>query len=73
MKPDVTSFVDIAHGYEKGRKRLEALRVREIRESDFREDKALFDGLFESAQTLGNPRPPYPLSAFLRIYFGIDQ
>ena len=65
-------MIDIARGYDEGRERLAALRVKEIRESDFRVDKALFDGLFESALQLGNSRLPYPLSSVLRLYFGID-
>lgn len=73
MNPDVSSLVAIAHGYEKGRERIAALRVKEIRESDFRVDKKLFDGLFESALKLGNPRETYALSKALRVYFGVDR
>lgn len=73
MKPDVTSLANIARGFEKGRERLSELRVREIRESDFRVDKSLFDGLFESALKLGSPRLRYPLSNVLRLYLGVDQ
>ena len=73
MKPDVISLVNLAHGYEKGRERLAELRVQEIRSSDFRTDKAMFDGLFESALALADQRKPCPMSASLRVYFGVDR
>ena len=73
MKPDVSSLVKLALGYEKGRERLAELRVHEIRESNFAQDKAMFDGLFESALQLSVPRKTYPMSASLRVYFGVDR
>jgi hypothetical protein len=73
MKPDVTSLVKLAQGYEKGRERLAELRVHEIRGSNFAQDKAMFDGLFESALKVAVPRKTYPMSSSLRAYFGVDR
>ncbi len=73
MNPDIESLAAIMRGYKNGSEKLEALRIKEIRESDIRIQLPHFNGLFESALALGIARKPYGLSKAMRVYFGVDK
>jgi len=73
MNSDIESMAAIMRGFRNGHERLEALRIKEIRESDITVQLTLFNGLFEASLTSGIPRKPYGLSKAMRVYFGVER
>ena len=73
MNSDIRSLHAIANGYRNGRDKLQALRIREIRESDIREQLPAFNGLFEASISGGLDRKPIALSKAMRVFLGIDR
>lgn len=73
MNSDIKMLSAISAGYKRGKDRLEALRVKEIRESDVKMQIASFNGLFEHALATAVERKPYPLSKALRTFLAIDR
>ena len=73
MNSDIQSLHAIANGYRNGRSKLRALRIKEIRGSDIREQLSSFNGLFEASIKTGLVRKPIPLSKAMRVFLAIDR
>jgi len=57
MNPDIQSLAAIMRGYENGHETLEALRIKEIRESDIIHDGPILNGMLRSAKFIGISKP----------------
>ena len=57
MIPNVDSMIAIMLDNRNGRERFEALRIKEIRESDILKEGWAFNGTLESARYLGATKP----------------
>ena len=73
MKSDVSDIVAMVRGYKSGHLRLEALRAKEIRESDIVHSLPLFNGLFRMAIKNQKLERPAPLTLLMRAYLGVDR
>ena len=75
MKPLIADLIAWQNGFRRAHARLEALRVREIRESDIVRDLPSFDVAFKSALYLrpGAPDETVGLTKLQRALFGLKQ
>ena len=62
----------IAEGFERGKARLEAIRIQEIENSHTPSAIRAFDLAFKAAIKRSNERKTFPLNKFQRIFFGVD-
>jgi hypothetical protein len=72
MKSDTETLAAISAGYRRSRDRFDALRRKEIRESDIVSSLPIFDMAFKSALFLGRPMETVGLTRLQRVLFGID-
>lgn len=73
MKSGENDIVSMMRGYNNGREKLEALRAREIRESDIVKSLSLFDSLFRMAINNQINTRPTALTKQMRAYLGVDR
>lgn len=72
MRNDAEMLAMMSLGFRRGAERLEALRRKDIRESDPLTSIPMFDGLFEMALERAVESAPTPLSTAQRVLFGVD-
>lgn len=68
MNPDIESMAAIMRGFRNGHDRLEALRIKEIRESDIVREAPILNGMFRSAKYLGISKPVTGLVELAKLH-----
>lgn len=73
VKPHIETLAAISAGYRRGHKRLEQLRIKDIRESNTELALQAFDIAYKSTKERPLARKTFGLTKLQRVLFGVDR